>query len=70
MIGTKKDIDPASELREDEEESSLPDLDLNELPPGTLAAGKVGARSLTADGTQVHDELDCGYHAPSPHAAE
>ena len=40
MIGTKKDIDPASELREDEEESSLPDLDLNELPPGTLAAGR------------------------------
>jgi excinuclease ABC subunit C len=40
MSGTKKDIDPASELREDEEESSLPDLDLNELPPGTLAAGR------------------------------
>ena len=29
MNGTPKDIDPASELREDEEESSLPELDLN-----------------------------------------
>ncbi len=38
--GTPKDIDPASELREDEEESSLPELDLNEAPAGTLAAGR------------------------------
>jgi len=40
MNGTPKDIDPVSELREDEEESSLPELDLNEQPPGTLAAGR------------------------------
>ena len=40
MNGTPKDIDPVSELREDEEESSLPELDLNEQPPGTLAPGR------------------------------
>src|SRR5471030_532990 len=40
MNGTPKDIDPASELREDEEESSLPELDLNEAPAGTLAGGR------------------------------
>ena len=40
MNGTPKDIDPASELREEDEESSLPELDLNEQPAGTLAAGR------------------------------
>jgi excinuclease ABC subunit C len=40
MNGKPKDIDPVSELREDEEESSLPELDLNEQPAGTLAAGR------------------------------
>ncbi len=40
MTGTPKDIDPDTELREDEEESSLPALDLNEAPDGTLAAGR------------------------------
>ena len=40
MNGTPKDIDPASELREDEEESSLPELDLNDAPAGTLKAGR------------------------------
>ncbi len=40
MNGTPKDIDPASELREDEEESSLPELDLNDAPAGTLVAGR------------------------------
>jgi excinuclease ABC subunit C len=40
MNGTPKDIDPASEIREDEEESSLPELDLNEAPAGTLKAGR------------------------------
>jgi excinuclease ABC subunit C len=40
MNGTPKDIDPVSELREDEEESSLPELDLNEAPAGTLKAGR------------------------------
>ena len=40
MNGTSKDIDPASELREDEEESSLPELDLSDAPAGTLAAGR------------------------------
>jgi excinuclease ABC subunit C len=40
MNGTPKDIDPASELREDEEESSLPELDLNDAPTGTLNAGR------------------------------
>ena len=40
MNGTPKDIDPASELRDEDEESSLPELDLNEPPAGTLAAGR------------------------------
>ena len=40
MNGTPKDIDPASELREDEEESSLPELDVEAAPAGTLAAGR------------------------------
>jgi excinuclease ABC subunit C len=40
MNGTPKDIDPASELREDEEESSLPEMDLSDAPAGTLAAGR------------------------------
>jgi excinuclease ABC subunit C len=40
MNGTPKDIDPVSELREDEEESSLPELDLNDAPAGTLKAGR------------------------------
>ena len=39
MNGGKKDIDPASELREEDEESSLPELDLNEPATGTLANG-------------------------------
>ncbi len=41
MNGGKKDIDPASEdLREDEEETSLPELDLADAAPGTLKAGR------------------------------
>jgi excinuclease ABC subunit C len=41
MSGTRKDIDPASEdLREEEDESSLPELELEDAPPGTLAAGR------------------------------
>jgi excinuclease ABC subunit C len=40
MSGTPKDIDPASDLREQDEESSLPELDLNEQIVGTLAAGR------------------------------
>jgi len=35
-----KDIDPQSELREEDEESSLPELELEEAPAGTLAAGR------------------------------
>src|SRR5499427_4191045 len=40
MNGTNKDIDPASELREEDEESSLPDLELDTAVAGTLAAGR------------------------------
>ena len=41
MNGTAKDIDPASELRDDEEqESALPELELEEAPAGTLKAGR------------------------------
>jgi len=40
MNGTNKDIDPASELREEDEESSLPELVLESASIGTLAAGR------------------------------
>src|SRR5450631_2755659 len=40
MNGTPKDIDPASELREEDEEPTLPELEPAEQPPGTLAAGR------------------------------
>ncbi len=40
MNGTPKDIDPASDLPEDDEEQALPDLELDEAPAGTLAAGR------------------------------
>ncbi len=40
MNGAKKDIDPQSELREEDEESSLPELEPEEAAPGTLAAGR------------------------------
>jgi excinuclease ABC subunit C len=40
MNGTKKDIDPASELREEDEESTLPELELEDAAVGTLAAGR------------------------------
>ena len=40
MNGAKKDIDPESELPEEDEETSLPRLDLEEAAPGTLATGR------------------------------
>ncbi len=40
MNGTNKDIDPASELREEDEEPSLPEIELEDTPTGTLAAGR------------------------------
>jgi excinuclease ABC subunit C len=40
MNGTNRDIDPSSELREEEEDSSLPELDNENAPTGTLAAGR------------------------------
>src|SRR6476469_1630606 len=40
MNGINKDIDPASELREEEEDSSLPEIDLENAPTGSLAAGR------------------------------
>ncbi|MBI2716685.1 MAG: excinuclease ABC subunit UvrC [Rhizobiales bacterium] len=47
MSGTPKDIDPASELREEDEEATLPELEPNEAPAGTLAAGgKAIARAI------------------------
>ena len=39
MNGTPKDIDPASDLREEDGEPTLPELEPAEQPPGTLAAG-------------------------------
>jgi len=41
MNGTNKDIDPASELHEEDEEPSLPELELETAPAGTLAAGRM-----------------------------
>ena len=42
MRGGKKDIDPASELREDDDAPTLPELDLSEpeAEAGTLAHGR------------------------------
>jgi len=40
MNGTTKDIDPASELREEEDDSSLPELEIESATSGTLAAGR------------------------------
>ena len=40
MNGTPKDIDPASDLREEDDEQALPELEIAEQPPGTLAAGR------------------------------
>jgi excinuclease ABC subunit C len=46
MNGTNKDIDPASELREEDEDSSLPELEAESAMAGTLAAGRAAiARS-------------------------
>ena len=45
MNGTKKDIDPAADIVEDDEESSLPEVEetsaLDLAGPGTLKAGRV-----------------------------
>ncbi len=40
MNGTKNDIDPESELPDEDDESALPELELEEAPAGTLAAGR------------------------------
>ena len=40
MNGTNKDIDPASELREEDEDPSLPELEMESATAGTLAAGR------------------------------
>ena len=40
MNGNNKDIDPESELREEDEDSSLPDIELENTLTGTLAAGR------------------------------
>ena len=48
MNGTPKDIDPASDLREDDDEQALPELEIAEQPPGTLAAGRAGSRARSS----------------------
>ncbi|HEY2758724.1 MAG TPA: excinuclease ABC subunit UvrC [Pseudolabrys sp.] len=40
MNGTPKDIDQDTDLREEEDEQTLPELDLTDAPAGTLAAGR------------------------------
>ena len=47
MNGANKDIDPQSELREEDEESSLPDIELTDAPAGTLAAGRAAIVRFT-----------------------
>ncbi len=43
----KRDIDPESELREEDDDASLPELELEEAPAGTLKAGRAAiARSV------------------------
>src|SRR5512140_794198 len=47
MSGTPKDIDPVSELGEEDDEATLPELEPHEAPAGTLAAGsKAIARAI------------------------
>ncbi len=40
MNGAPKDIDPASDLREEDDEQTLPALESDDAPAGTLAAGR------------------------------
>jgi len=40
MNGKKKDIDPESDLPDEDEEQALPELEAEEAAPGTLAAGR------------------------------
>ncbi len=40
MNGAKKDIDPESELPEEDEEQALPEIDTDDAASGTLAAGR------------------------------
>ena len=61
MNGTPKDIDPASDLPEDDEEQTLPELELEEAPAGTLAAGRAAiARfaKLAPPGPGVYRMID------------
>ncbi len=47
MNGAPKDIDPASELREEDEEQTLPELEPAAGPAGTLAAGRAAIARVT-----------------------
>ena len=47
MNRINKDIDPTSELREEDEESSLPEIELDSAPTGTLAAGRAAILRFT-----------------------
>ena len=61
MNGTNKDIDPASELREEDEDSSLPELEVGGATAGTLAAGRAAiARSakLAPSASGVYRMID------------
>ena len=46
MNGTNKDIDPTSELREEDEDSSLPELEVEGATAGTLASGRAAIASF------------------------
>jgi excinuclease ABC subunit C len=47
MNGAPKDIDPASELREEDEEQALAELEPTAAPAGTLAAGRAAIVRFT-----------------------
>ena len=61
----KKDIDPASEdLREDDEDVSLPELDLTtDQPEGTLAAGRAAIARAVKHAPSAPGVSYCPDHA-------
>jgi len=63
MNGTPKDIDPASDLREEDDEQALPEQDAAEAPPGTLAAGR--AAQLRAGPSKImrRDSRNANRHS-------
>ena len=72
MNGTNKDIDPASELREEDEEPSLPELDLESASAGTLAAGRAAIMRFAklVGRENVIAAADCGFSSQALYRTE